>query len=768
MFSVRWSIVRLIWLREMRDQLRDRRTMTMILVLPLLIYPLAGLGLMQLTLGMMGDQHTIGILGVNHLPEPTPRTAGMDAPQMLTWLSMTPDQQGVGQIAGAMVFQRVASAHQTFPPLLNRFQSSISFQKQYFPESILETALVIQRLSGPIDIQNPAPLRNREIDVLLVVPANFQSELMAGRPGQLFIKYRKEDAESRLAAQELLSILSKWMAKLKETKFARQLLPANFDMPVQLVMADEMQSVSEQTTQELYELMLRIFPIILVMWSLAGALYPAVDLCAGEKERGTMETLLISPAQREEIVFGKFFAIWVFSAATALLNLLGMGITAWQFSGPLGQPSIHGLGILWCVLLILPLSAFFSAICLSIGAYARSTKEGQYYLMPLFLVSMPLVLVILAPGIVLSPLTSLVPVTGVSLLLYQLLSSSSLDQVPWLYFIPVLVPMVIYSLLALRWAVEQFKSENVLFREVERLELRLWLKRVLREKEPRPSTGQALFCFAMMIGLTWFTLGLGQGMLIAQTVRYLAFVATPTLLMAILLTTQPRESLAIRLPTWWSWPVALALVILLLPTLAQVTLWILHQFPVIYQLIEENEAVTAWVSSLPANGASASIRPWLALLVFAWLPAICEELAFRGFILTGLQRRFRPRTAVALSSLLFALFHLNVFQMLPTFLLGMILAYLTTRCGSILPSMLFHVLYNTLILVPVLFPDLAGAPFVGVIDGQANLWIVTVVTAPLAIGLLWWLTTHQPHPAYVAFLESDPSLLASPSQHEAQ
>ena len=65
------------------------------------------------------------------------------------------------------------------------------------------------------------------------------------------------------------------------------------------------------------------------MWSLAGALYPAVDLCAGEKERGTMETLLISPASREEIVWGKFLTIWLFSATTALLNLLSMAITTW-------------------------------------------------------------------------------------------------------------------------------------------------------------------------------------------------------------------------------------------------------------------------------------------------------------------------------------------------------------------------------------------------------------------------------------------------------
>ena len=74
----------------------------------------------------------------------------------------------------------------------------------------------------------------------------------------------------------------------------------------------------------------RLFPFLLVMMSLTGAFYPAIDLCAGEKERGTMETLLISPAQREEIVYGKFLTIWVFSAATALLNLLSMAFTTWR------------------------------------------------------------------------------------------------------------------------------------------------------------------------------------------------------------------------------------------------------------------------------------------------------------------------------------------------------------------------------------------------------------------------------------------------------
>src|SRR5262249_44478323 len=146
------------------------------------------------------------------------------------------------------------------------------------------------------------------------------------------------------------------------------------------------------------KLMVRIFPFMLVMWSLAGALYPAVDVCAGEKERGTMETLLISPAGREEVVWGEFLTILVFSAATALLNLASMGLTTWLFGDRLPAGGVSPAALAWCLLLALPLAAFFSAVCLAVGAYARSTKEGQYYLMPLFLVTMPLIFLTLAPG----------------------------------------------------------------------------------------------------------------------------------------------------------------------------------------------------------------------------------------------------------------------------------------------------------------------------------------------------------------------------------
>ena len=111
-----------------------------------------------------------------------------------------------------------------------------------------------------------------------------------------------------------------------------------------------------------------------------------------------METLLISPASREEIVWGKFLTIWVFSAATALLNLLSMAVTAWTLGSQLPLDAFRPAVLFWSALLVLPLSAFFSAVSLAVGAYARSSKEGQYYLMPLFLVTLPLVCLTLRPA----------------------------------------------------------------------------------------------------------------------------------------------------------------------------------------------------------------------------------------------------------------------------------------------------------------------------------------------------------------------------------
>ncbi|MCH2597654.1 MAG: ABC transporter permease subunit, partial [Pirellulales bacterium] len=245
----------------------------------------------------------------------------------------------------------------------------------------------------------------------------------------------------------------------------------------------------------------KILPFILFIWALTGAFYPAVDVCAGEKERGTLETLLTSPAQRREIVWGKLLTIMTFSIDTALLNLGSMGVTGKfviaQFQGLAmsGQTDLlampPAMSLVWLVAALLPVAGLFSALCLACAAFARSTKEGQYYLMPLLLVIMPLMMLPMSPGVELNLGNSLIPVTGVVLLLRSMIEGQYWQALP--YVVPVIGVTLMCCVLAIRWAEEQFNSESVLFRESERLDLGRWLIHLGRIAAKLPRSRKVFF-----------------------------------------------------------------------------------------------------------------------------------------------------------------------------------------------------------------------------------------------------------------------------------
>lgn len=702
---MRWSMIRLIWFRELRDQLRDRRTVFMIAVLPIILYPVLGAAVIQLfAAGLAEDPVIIGIRG----GEPFVAGAGGDE-----------------------------GAKRAYPPLI----VGDRFPNDFFDDGKQAEGIRVRLVKD----DGAALLEARQIDLLADLELDFRAKLERGEKALVEFTYRANDDRSRMAGQRFRYVLSEWKRQQREVRLERSGIPKEILETFDVRDPEFDKTAQKRASEGLFDLLLRIFPFLLVMWSLAGALYPAVDLCAGEKERGTMETLLISPASREEIVWGKFLTIWVFSAATALLNLLSMGITMWRFGGTLTQDATPGPdALLWCILLLLPLSAFFSALCLAMGAYARSSKEGQYYLMPLFLVTMPLVFLTLVPGVELSPLYSLVPVTGVALLLRRLMESS-LDTVPWMYFLPVLAPIMLYSWMALRWAIEQFKREEVLFREAERLDIGLWFRRLLREKEPIPTVGQALFCFFCVVALRWFSFTWGSNVshLTHIGVTLVAFVAAPTLLMAVVLTTRPLEGLALRPTAGRYLLVAFILALLLLWPLTELTLYILNQFPILQKLLSEHQPVVEALQQLQTTGSGL----WWYALILAVLPALSSELLFRGFLLTGLLRRFKPTMAVFLSSLLFGLYHLNVFQFLPALVLGMVLGLLTIKSGSVLPAMLFLLLHNGVQVFltgqaqPLALPEDASPELI-----RALRIGLTVATSLLAAGILVWLLRQRAEP----------------------
>jgi sodium transport system permease protein len=562
--------------------------------------------------------------------------------------------------------------------------------------------------------------------VLIVFPRGFQARMQDGGGPPVLVLSREKDEASRLARVRLGDCLERWAAECRKARFVRNKLPHDFDQVFQL--AEERPPQRVRLNFEITRLMGRVFPFILVLWSLCGALYPAVDLCAGEKERGTMETLLISPASREEIVYGKFLTIWVFSAATALLNLLSMALTTWWFKAAVTGTGLRVLALFWAVVLLLPLSAFFSAVCLAVGAYARSSKEGQYYLMPLFFGTMPLIGLTLVPGAELGPVYAMVPVTGVALLLQRLIAGPALDFVAWAYLIPVVVPMLVYSWLGLRWAVAQFHSEEVLFREAEQVDVWQWAGQLFREKEPLPSAGEAVACFVVILGLRWLSFSVGGPLepWVRTAVTQLAFVAGPAVFWALMLTSQPREGLKLRWPPAWAWPMVLLLGVALLPPLAQYTLEMVARFPGLPEGAGPHHPLIPYWTG-------AESEAWEVALVLALVPAVCEELAFRGLLLSGLSRAFHAWTAVALSAFFYGLYQMNAFQLVPCFLLGLVLGLLTIRTGSVIPAVLFRVVSAAVVFWP-------GGEW-----GLPLLLACFLVTAA-ALAVLWFLGAGTPLP----------------------
>jgi sodium transport system permease protein len=744
---MRWSLICLIWFRDLRDQLRDRRTIFMIAVLPLLLYPVLGVGVLQFALSGVKRPATLGVVGSQNLPALTATSTDFDPLPVVAWLTLAPEG-GLARAAGAAGLAEAAQRGlgQDDPPLLVSDGDSTHFASTWFDDPADAGKLEVRLFPSPDEASNDAdwfqridhaPLDKREVDLLLAVPPDFRERLRCGERARVLLLGRDNDERSRLVSARVQTVLRHWEQRLKEVRFLRQGLPPNFDHPVEMQDPDQDRPATRQFAQNLSELLAKVFPFLLVMWALTGALYPAVDLCAGEKERGTMETLLICPVSREEIVYGKFLTIWVFSAVTALLNLASIGITTSLFSGAMPLPALKPAALLWCVVLVLPLSAFFSAICLAVGVYARSSKEGQYYLMPLFLLTMPLIFLTLAPGVELNPFHSMIPVTGVALLLQRLVLATTLDQVPWASFIQVLGPTVLYGWIALRWAVWQFQREEVLFREAERLDLGLWLRHLFRDKEPLPSTGQALFCFGLILALRWLSLGLGTRLptLGRGTVDLFAFVVAPPLFMALLLTTRPRQGLGLRWPPPQALLTAVLLVFMVLPPFMELKGYLCGQFPQLESLLKENAPLTDVMRAVK-HGEGDSVIGWALPLTLAVLGPVCEELAFRGFILTGLRRRFTPGTAILLTSFLFAFYTLNVFQFVPVFLLGVVLGLLATRSRSVLPPILFHLVYNVLFLSPLLFPGLVTAA--GEAVAAAPLLRVAVVVICLVLSAVYF------------------------------
>jgi sodium transport system permease protein len=307
-------------------------------------------------------------------------------------------------------------------------------------------------------------ISNKEIRAAVQIPSGFQASLASGNSQTVDIYYYEGEIKSEFGAQHVEESLKGYKDKLVAARLKAKDIPASVISPFEV--KKENAAPPEKVSGAGIGSFIGYMVIIL---SMTGAMYPAIDLTAGEKERGTMETILSSPISRLDLVLGKFLLVFSASLATAILSVISMG-SSFYFLGHSQavassgdhtiQMNLGWISILAVFLMALPLSVLFSAVLMTIALFAKTYKEAQSYLTPMtFVVVIPAV-ASLMPGVELSPKLALVPILNTSLICKEIITGTY----HWNSIALIFASSCAYAAAAIFLAVKTFQRESVLFR----------------------------------------------------------------------------------------------------------------------------------------------------------------------------------------------------------------------------------------------------------------------------------------------------------------
>jgi len=466
-----------------------------------------------------------------------------------------------------------------------------------------------------------------------------------------------------------------------------------------------------------------ILPYLMIVLLVTSAAVVAADLVAGEKERKTLETLLVSAVARNEIVLGKYLTIITFAFLNVVINLFSLFFSMKYMLSMSGIQTegvkipLEGFGIL--LLAMIPLATLFAAILLSISTFSRHMKEARSYEQPLLMVTIMLAMISFFPAIEMNKLLALVPVINISLLFKAVM----INEYQLSHLLLTIGSTVVYDILAIWMTIRLFNSEGVLFRVDDDTSI----KNIRKEKRSlfNPFYGLVYFTLSLLV---WFYLGMllqsGKDKLEGLVQSQLLLILLPVLLIIRILKLKANEVLRFKLPK--------ANQLLLLPFIAIPAMLIVAYlmqsinmvFPISQKYIESMQALM-----------NISANPWTLLLTLALLPGICEEVLFRGWLMRFYESSGKV-IAVVCTALFFAVFHLDPVRLLPTFLLGLLLGYLTIRSGSIISSMISHTINNGF---AVLVASFEGAWIIRSLfgaSGQIHHWMMPPVVLIFIIALL--------------------------------
>jgi ABC-2 type transport system permease protein/sodium transport system permease protein len=682
--------------KELRETLRDRRTIVTLFVMPLLVYPLLSMAFQRYVLVSM--------------PAPSEKPAfrlgfsnAEDAQLFFSYLSIG---HGIAnpsdELQGA---QKSPRSHQFSLPEIDLFVDENPADSVAAREVDLGVRV---RRRGPLDLPTPA---NAAIDVQLL--------------------YDPHTVSSR----EALELIERRLALVNEQFLKLRLKRAGATgrlTPIDATRVD----VGAGSPQPSFPLA-TLVPFVLILTTITGAVYPAIDLTAGERERGTLEMLVAAPVPKLGLLFAKYVAVVTVAMLTAVVNVSAMTITVAsigltdQLFGERGLTAELAIEFLGLLLLF---AAFFSAVLLALTSFARSFKEAQAYLVPLMLAATAPGIFTVVGGVRLSLLLAVTPLANIVLLSRDMFEYNADPLLALL----VLCSTLIYAAIALAIAAKLFGSDAVLYGSPGG-----WSEALHRPAEARkaPSLGIGLLtliavspAFMLCSNLLGQFSSMGIGWRLGwSALATICLFGLPPIVVEKWAGVGLIEGLQLRVPSWLAFAAAVILGASLWPFAHEIVVrqhehgWITLD-PDKLQRVQD--VLTEFRQVSPA---------WLVLCT-ALVPAICEELFFRGFLLSSLRLRQTNRMAIFTSAAIFGAFHVIVTngflfeRFLPTTFLGLLLGWLAIQTRSIYPGMLLHAVHNGLLLLMAYYqPELSSHGWG--IEAATHLptnWLIAAVAGSIA------------------------------------
>jgi sodium transport system permease protein len=521
-------------------------------------------------------------------------------------------------------------------------------------------------------------------DATMLAPAGAGAALAAGQGTEVEIRYSSGEYRGPLARDRMMTDLGDQKTRIIAARVAERSLPEKFADPIRAKTTD----VAPPQKSQLFQWAPMVI-FCLIFFSVLGVFLPSIDLTAGDRERNTLETLLTAPASTPELIAGKFLVVITLGMVTTLLNVASLFGSLKLIVATAGQGDAFPVHLPIAIAVIgasIPSVALAGAVCMALGCLARSFRDAQNYLTPVYLLMIFPAYAGTLPTAHLTKFTAAIPVLNLPLTLKAILDGS---VEPQLIVLGALVDIA-FATAALLAASRLYGHEGIAFADAEPMDL---LRRP-QSATLRFTGGEGLSLFAISAALSFY-LGLpltARGGRLGLFLMQSLCIFGPPVGYALWRRLDWRTAFAFRAPGWR--PAAAAL-------LAGISAWVPIQLFVRYvqqPVFPVPPEVENALRELVGVGGSWPVM----VLLGALTPAIAEEILFRGAV----QQSLKPsmgKGAVVLTAALFALMHLDPWRLVPTFLLGLAAGALVWQSGSIWTAILFHFTNNLLAILAATF-----------------------------------------------------------------